>query len=179
MMISARLLPPPSRRSATLMLTALMALVALPAPGATVYKSVGADGTVRYSDKPPPDNSPTEEIHLPDRPPVTLPDTRSLMEQMAATTDRLKADRLEREAARQPPASQAQPVDYPQPVQQSYSRPWLWGYEAAPQGRDHRHRQRPEREPPDMRNQRDRDRADREGTWYIPKRLPDLGPSRR
>lgn len=72
------------------------------------------DGTVRYSDKPPGNNSVVKKIHLLDRSLVTVPDSASLVEQMAATTTRLKEDLLEREKARQP-EPRPQLVYYPQP----------------------------------------------------------------
>lgn len=172
-------LPVPSfYRSAVLL--AMLILTSVAATGATVYKSVDADGTVRYSDKPPQGNDPVEKIHLPDRVPVTLPDTESLLAQMAATTERLKADRLEREAARQPRSPPAVTRDYPQsePQRQYWPYPWLQGQDGPAYG-EHRNRQRHDRPAPNLRNDRDRRRADREGTWYVPKRLPDLDRSGR
>lgn len=178
MTILTRLLYTPLPRLAVLLTTLI--LTSLGATGATVFKSVDADGTVRYSDKPPADGGAIEEIDLPDRSPVTVPDTASLVEQMAATTKRLQDDRLEREKARQP-APKPQPIYYPQPEQkrQYHSQPWPWGYDAPPYRQDHRHRQRPQREPPDLRNERDRNRDAKEGTWYVPQRLPAFSPSRR
>lgn len=176
MMTLARLIAPTLPRSPWLL--AVLALFSVAVYGTTVYKSVDAEGRVHYSDQPPAGNTAVEEIHLPDAPPVSVPDTTSLVEQMAATTARLKEDRLEREKERQPDP-RPQPSYYPQPPQepQSYRHPWPWGYVAPPhRGKHHRP---PQREAPDLRNERDRRRDERQGTWYVPKRLPDFGPSRR
>jgi len=86
---------------------------ALPALGATVYKTVDADGKVSYSDTPPPQGVAAEVIETRDAYAGPDPDTAERLQQMRETTDRLRADRLEREQARALPPAPAYP-DYPE-----------------------------------------------------------------
>ncbi|MDY0070328.1 MAG: DUF4124 domain-containing protein [Porticoccaceae bacterium] len=145
------------------------ALVAGDSLAGTVYKSVDAEGRVRYSDQPPADGRILETIRLPDRAPATVPARGDLVEQMAATTARLKADRLAREADRAPPPRRAQtqaPESDGPEARYYHPLPYRHGYR--PERRDH---ERPRREP-DLRNERDRRRDEMDGSWYVPKRLP-------
>lgn len=67
-----------------------------------VYKYVDDNGTVVYSEFPPGNQQVFEEVKLPYYPPVDPEARRRTLEEMRATSDRLQADRLEREAARAP-----------------------------------------------------------------------------
>ena len=102
---------------------------ALPALGATVYKTVDADGKVSYSDTPPPQGVAAEVIETRDTYAVPDPDAAERLQQMRETTDRLRDDRLAREQERAlPPAP-----DYPSyPPQDSAQRDdedhWLLPY---------------------------------------------------
>lgn len=79
-----------------------------------IYKSVDAQGKVSYGDAPLPQAVAVEEIRLA---PATDIDSTALskqrIEQLAATTERLRDDRLNREAQRTPPAPQV-PVAPPE-----------------------------------------------------------------
>lgn len=145
------------------------ALVAGDSLAGTVYKSVDAEGRVRYSDKPPADGQILKTLQLPDRAPATVPAAGDLVAQMAATTARLRADRLAREADRAPPPPRDPVPTYAhdEPEARYYlPLPYRHGYR--PERRDH---ERPRREP-DLRNERDRRRDEMDGTWYVPQRLP-------
>lgn len=170
-----------NRISLTLLLLIMMSTVAA---ASTVYKSVQPDGTVRFSDKPPGQDGDVEVIQLPRYAPVSVPDSNKLVADMAATADRLREDRLRREAERTPsqPATPApasgeydppilQPWHYPVPYRSGYRRPYHDDRErdrARDWERDHRY------PAPDRRSERDRRRDNMGGTWYIPKRLPGL-----
>lgn len=67
-----------------------------------VYKYVDDNGTLVYSDLPPANRQAFEEVKLPYYPPANPEARRQTIEQMRETSDRLRADRLEREAARKP-----------------------------------------------------------------------------
>lgn len=72
------------------------------AGGATVYKSVGADGRVTYSDQPPKEAVSVEAMELAETP--ATDDAQQLaakrIEEMVAATERLQRDRSAREQAR-------------------------------------------------------------------------------
>jgi hypothetical protein len=102
-----------TRRSRYRRLLAIALAVALPALGATVYKSVDADGKVSFSDTPPPAGSATEVIETRDTDASPDPDAAERLQQMRETTDRLRADRLAREQARALPPAPAYPA-YPE-----------------------------------------------------------------
>ena len=85
----------------------------LPALGATVYKTVDADGKVSFSDTPPPAGSATEVIETRDTYASPDPDAAERLQQMRETTDRLRDDRLAREQERAPPPAPAYP-GYPE-----------------------------------------------------------------
>ncbi len=154
-------------------------LIASQAPATTVYKSVDDKGVVRFSDRPPDDTSTlVGTLELPARQPAEIPDSRQLMEDMAATTERLREDRLRREARRAPSPGSTDPDErieqYPSPSPLWYPPgPWRHGY------RPDRSRDQQQHQPPDTRSERDRRRDDMEGTWYIPRRLPGLGSQDR
>lgn len=68
---------------------------------AGVYKYVDSNGTVVFSDLPPGNQQAFEEVKLPYYPPVNPEERRQTMQEIRETSDRLRADRLEREAARE------------------------------------------------------------------------------
>ncbi len=102
-----------TRRSRYRRLLAIALAGALPALGATVYKSVDADGKVSFSDTPPPAGSATEVIETRDTDAGPDPDAAERLQQMRETTDRLRADRLAREQERALPPAPAYP-GYPE-----------------------------------------------------------------
>ncbi len=90
----------------------------------TVYRSVGADGVVTFTDRPPADDVPAQAYHI-DVPAAHSPqDYQQRLDDMRETTDRMAADRRERElhraqlreiAAREAapaPAAPPQVIDY-------------------------------------------------------------------
>jgi len=126
-----------SRRRAVL---AGALLVALPALGATVYKTVDAEGKVSYSDTPPPAGTPAEVIETRAAPDVPDAEAAARLEQMRETTDRLRADRLAREQERaQPYAPESYPSEppYQAPVEQRWLVPYYPPYRYRP-GDGHR-----------------------------------------
>ena len=102
-----------TKRTRNRWMLAVALAYALPALGATVYKTVDADGKVSYSDTPPPQGVAAEVIETRDAYAGPDPDTAERLQQMRETTDRLRADRLEREQARALPPAPAYP-DYPE-----------------------------------------------------------------
>jgi hypothetical protein len=102
-----------TRRSWSLPLLAFALGGALPALGATVYKTVDAAGKVSYSDTPPAQGAAVEVIETRDSDASPDPDAAARLEQMRETTDRLRADRLAREQARALAPTPAYP-EYPQ-----------------------------------------------------------------
>ncbi len=78
----------------------LMLLCSGAAHATTVYKSVDAEGRVTFSDQPPTETTLVEilEYRVPDTEPSALDTAR--LQAMRETTDRMAADRREREAAR-------------------------------------------------------------------------------
>lgn len=105
---------------------------AFPAQGATVYRTVDAGGKVSFSDTPPPPGSATEVIEMRDTHAGPDPEAAERLEQMRATTDRLREDRLAREQERALPPAPAYP-GYPEPAQEDSARrdeaqPWLLPY---------------------------------------------------
>ena len=75
-------------------------LCALPVTAETVYRSVDENGVVSFSDQPPPGNGEVESITI-DTPQAQSPEAaRQRLEDMRETTDRMAADRREREKHR-------------------------------------------------------------------------------
>lgn len=92
----------------------------------TVYKSVDAEGRITFSDQPPPAEQLVEILDY-DVPQArrSAEDTERL-EQMRETTDRMAADRREREAARakaRSEAAAARAAPYPEYVAERYYYP--------------------------------------------------------
>ena len=72
------------------------------APGlaATVYKTTDDSGAVSFSDKPPADATAAETIHIDTAPPLAPEESARRLEATRATTERMAADRREREQHR-------------------------------------------------------------------------------
>lgn len=114
-------------------LVAAWALSALALAGETViYKSTDAQGKVSYGDKPARNAAMVEEIRLPGSAAVSPAATQAGIEALAATTDRLRADRLDREkeraAAAPPPPVEPQLSPHPEiyPQYRTYPGPLAW-----------------------------------------------------
>ncbi|MAT50979.1 MAG: hypothetical protein CMK32_07335 [Porticoccaceae bacterium] len=157
--------PSRPRLSCTLLPFALLAFFAS-SEAATVYKSVDADGNIAYSDRPPANYQQVEVIDIPEAPPATVPSSEELIKSLSNTTERLRADRLAREAERTPPTRE---YDYQGPPEERAEyRDDDWRY-YAPYRDPYRYYHR--------RNHRNlqgetyrRDAPD--NPWYVPKRLP-------
>lgn len=78
----------------------LCLLVGVCAQATTVYKSVDAQGRVSFSDKPPEDTQLVEVLHYRGATQADPEATRARLEAMREVTDRMAADRREREASR-------------------------------------------------------------------------------
>jgi hypothetical protein len=68
------------------------------ASATTVYRSVGVDGVVVFSDQPPASGTDAEVLHIPVSPSQADADAR--LQELRAANDRLAQARREREAAR-------------------------------------------------------------------------------
>ena len=73
---------------------------ALPAPAATVYRTVDDNGVVGYSDTPPADEVEVEILVIDIPTPELSESARQQLEAMRETTDRMVADRQQREKHR-------------------------------------------------------------------------------
>jgi len=89
-------------------------VVVAPLSAQTVYKSV-ENGVPTFSDAPPADDTPVETIILEIPPPADDPQLTERLEQMREATDRMAADRREREAHRATLREQ-QAVPAPEPA---------------------------------------------------------------
>ncbi len=98
-----------TKRSRCRRMLAIALAGALPALGATVYRSVDAEGKVSFSDTPPAAGTATEVIETRDTYTSPDPDSAERLQQMRETTDRLRADRLAREQERALPPAPALP----------------------------------------------------------------------
>ena len=160
------------RATAVLLLT----LASASAVATTIYRSLDASGTMRFSDKPPEDAASVEVIHLAVPPPVSAPNSQQLIADMIATTERLREDRLRRTKERAPKPSRPDPAAAEQAPRQPvqgwhYPGPYRHGYHVVPPRHRQPDYQYPRREP-DTRSERDRRRDAMGGTWYIPRQLP-------
>ena len=70
------------------------------AQGQTVYKSVDEDGNVTFSDSPPADAKSTQELQVNVPDPQPAGEQQQALQDMRETTDRMAADRREREKHR-------------------------------------------------------------------------------
>lgn len=87
---------------AAAVLAALLCVNAASTLAAKVYKYVDAEGRVTYSDQPPAEGDAVEvlDLQLPERSQADIDNDLARIEAMRETTDRMAADRREREAAR-------------------------------------------------------------------------------
>lgn len=106
----------------------------LPAPGATVYRSVDENGVVSFSDTPPEGDTAVDTLQIEARDPEPSEAERERLEAMRDTTDRMAADRREREKHRAEMRQLQATTQSPPPVQQAgysdytdYSSGY-WGY---------------------------------------------------
>lgn len=109
------------------MLTLGLLLAAAPLGATTVYKTVDERGRVSFSDQPPPAGATVEVLHysVPEVRPSEVVGAR--LEAMRETTDRMAADRREREAHRaklRAEARKAQAAANPAPAYQDYYPPY-------------------------------------------------------
>lgn len=140
-------------------LTTTLALCALGAisvnAATTVYRSVDAQGVVSFSDQPPAAGQPAEQLVIDTPTPQLSAADEQRLTAMRETTDRMAADRRERElhraqlrelAAQGYPYSETPYADSSYTEQQSYYRYGSVGYRGgAPLRRWHKHhRPRPE-----------------------------------
>jgi hypothetical protein len=108
-----------------------------------VYKFIGPDGSVTYSDTLPADTEEYDELDMPEAPAVNADAHRQTTQEMSKTADRLREDRISREKARElekilapvPPT-----VVFQQPDNNNYRRPYWYGRDRY---RDRRDRIRP------------------------------------
>jgi hypothetical protein len=75
-------------------------LFCLPCAAATVYKSVDAQGRVSYSDQAPVDSAVVDILEFDETTPTLAAEDAARLAEMRETTDRMAADRREREASR-------------------------------------------------------------------------------
>ncbi len=75
-------------------------LFCLPCAAATIYKSVDAQGRVTYSDQPPVESTVVDILEYTETAPTLAADDAARLAEMRDTTDRMAADRREREAGR-------------------------------------------------------------------------------
>lgn len=83
-------------------------LAPLCAAAATVYRSVDANGTVSFSDRPPAD-VPAEQLQVDAKDPPPSPEVEARREAMRKLGAEMREDRLQREGL-VPPAAPASPV---------------------------------------------------------------------
>lgn len=126
------------------LLCLLLILQGMPVLATTVYKSVDSSGHISFSDQPPISGTLVEIREYKDPAPVSSAVDTARLQAMREVTDRMAADRREREAAR----LAARRLKYEQQVAQEpyYDYPYYGGYT----GSYHR-RHRPGIRPPGMR----------------------------
>jgi hypothetical protein len=84
----------------TRVLGTIFLLFCLPCAAATIYKSMDARGRVTYSDQPPLASTVVEILEYSETAPTLAADDAARLVEMRETTDRMAADRREREASR-------------------------------------------------------------------------------
>ena len=84
----------------TRVLGTIFLLFCLPCAAATIYKSVDAQGRVTYSDQLPVDTTVVDILEYTETAPTLAADDAARLAEMRDTTDRMAADRREREASR-------------------------------------------------------------------------------
>jgi hypothetical protein len=78
----------------------ILLLLCLPCAAATIYKSVDAQGRVTYSDQAPLETTLVDILEYTETAPTLAADDAARLAEMRKTTDRMAADRREREASR-------------------------------------------------------------------------------
>jgi TolA-binding protein len=81
-------------------LSVLLMMLCLPGQAATVYRTVDESGVVSFSDTPPAGDAPVETMKINAATPKVSPEEQQQLEDMRETTDRMAADRREREKQR-------------------------------------------------------------------------------
>ena len=81
-------------------LSVLLILHGLHGQAATVYRTVDENGVVSFSDTPPAGDAPVETMKINAATPEVSPEEQQRLEDMRETTDRMAADRREREKQR-------------------------------------------------------------------------------
>jgi hypothetical protein len=84
----------------TRVIATIFLLFCLPCAAATIYKSVDARGRVSYSDQAPVETTVVEILEYSETAPTLAADDAARLADMRETTDRMAADRREREASR-------------------------------------------------------------------------------
>ena len=84
----------------TRVLGAIFLIFCLPCAAATIYKSVDAKGRVTYSDQLPIETTLVDILEYTETAPTLAADDAERLAEMRETTDRMAADRREREASR-------------------------------------------------------------------------------
>ena len=130
-----------------------------------VYKYRNEKGVTVFADAPPPHTSDFERIRLPAVAPTDLGQHESTLEQIIATSNRLRSDRLQREKARKP----VRPVAFPT-ERRSASDPERYLIPGYP---FYRHRFQPQRPQPPYRIENRRDTLDAKLRTPIP--IPSFG----
>lgn len=111
-------------------------LLASPVSGTPVYKWVNEDGTVTYSEEPPPEGSAAaEQLELQPGPSAEAVEAgRQREAELRDKADRMEAERDERESARQ--EARPQPQQQPAQVIDQGNRDGYYGYHRYPQRRE-------------------------------------------
>ncbi len=164
----------PHRRLARLTSGVLVLCLAGAVAAGEAYRYRNADGTLVYSDTLPEGVTEYEVIDMPDTPERDTVSVQERIEQMAATTERLRDDRLAREEARRAPEPRPNPDRRRRDAEDAPDYRPAWGYPHYPRV-PYRHpppHHKPDSGPPDTA----RDRVD---DMRTPLRIPRLGESVR
>jgi hypothetical protein len=111
-------MPPGVLAAAVVALGLLLPGLAMPSAAATVYKTVDENGVVTYSDKPPAAEVEVETLVIDVQTPELSESAHEQLEDLRETTDRMVADRQQREKHRaemrklQAQSEQPQIIDY-------------------------------------------------------------------
>ena len=89
-----------NKAALTVLSALLVMLYCLPGQAATVYRTVDENGVVSFSDTPPAGDAPVETMKINAATPQVSPEEQQRLEDMRETTDRMAADRREREKQR-------------------------------------------------------------------------------
>lgn len=138
-----------------LLLALITATTTVQAAPATVYKTVDDRGHVTFSDTPPKDGTATETLQIHTTEPLTDQASQQRLEDMRETTDRMAADRRQREQHRAQLREEARKANQgadQAPVDRYYSELYSPGYYPYPVYYHRRHHHRgPRPDHPDVR----------------------------